>query len=197
MFFSVKKQENKKNGFTIMELLISIAIFLIITAMVIVNFRSGQYRDELIGGAEAIETTIREMQTKTNAGETVKCDPLQLEPSAPPDGYGVYITDVPLIIAFADCAYVHSARYTYDSTNPTEDLVLKNVTLPANVSIESMSEGGASVSTLNIVFSPTSEVVKINGADGNSIIEITLKHSRTEKEITVKLNTLTGQSYYE
>ncbi len=175
-----------------MELVISVAIFVLITAMVIVNFRSGQYRDELIGGAEAIETTLREMQTKTNSGETVKCDSSQPEPSEPPDGYGVRITNAPLsIIAFADCGDVYSTKYTYDAT---DDLLLKTVSLPANVSIESMVPAAA---TLNIVFSPLSEVVIINTNDTTNLVEIKLKHSRTEREITVKLNRLTGQSYYE
>ncbi|MFA4936784.1 MAG: prepilin-type N-terminal cleavage/methylation domain-containing protein [Patescibacteria group bacterium] len=178
-------------GFTFMELLISIAIFVIITAMVIVNFRSGQYRDELLGGAEAIETALREMQTKTNSGETVKC-PLQPEPSAPRDGYGVQITDAPpLIIAFADCSDDSSYKYTY---NATDDLLLKTVLLPVNVAIED----SIPASPWNIVFSPFSEVVIVNtNYDITPVVQITLKHSRTEREITVKLNRLTGQTSYE
>lgn len=185
-------------GFTMMELLISISIFLIITSMVIVNFRSGQYRDELMGSAQFLQSTLREMQTMAFSGSRVIC-PGYVPPEAgemTPAGYGLNI-NFGVVTAFADCDPSDpniSPNYKYGGV--LEDVNLKTISLYNNISIESITVGATAVSSLDAVFTPFSEIVKINNTETDNII-IELIHSKTTKTVTVKITESTGQVFIQ
>jgi type II secretory pathway pseudopilin PulG len=181
-------------GFTIIELLISIGIFLVITSMVIVNFRSGQYRDELMGSAQILQSTLREMQALSFSGSKVACPGYAEEMT--PAGYGLNISSE-TITAFADCDPSDpdiSPNYIYGGTS--EDVNLKTINLYNNISIESITVGTNAVSTLDAVFTPFSEIVKINSSETDNII-IELIHSKTSKTVTVKIMQSTGQIFIQ
>ena len=180
-------------GFTLMELLVSITIFLIITAMVITNFRMGQYREELFGAAEAIVTSAREMQSQTIAGTLVDC-PGILEKTAPKNGFGIHVDTDLLITGFGDCEDVFSL-YGYDVdddfTSTTQFTVSKNVELV------SVTPPGSPIA-LDLVFSSLSEAVVVNGVINPApSVALGLRHKRTGKTVTVILNPTTGRIYYE
>lgn len=63
---------NFQNGFTLIELVVSISIFTVISGIIVANLRSGTLRDELILDATGLVEAIRDAQTKTTAGELVK-----------------------------------------------------------------------------------------------------------------------------
>ena len=175
-------------GFTLMELLISIAIFLIITAMVIVNFHSGRYRDELVGGAEAISTSIREMQTATSAGDVVEC--VAGVPEPPAGGFGVNLTLANSLITFGDCEG-STADYEFDAL----DSEVKTVSWSVNAPITSLDVDSAVSSPMDIIFSANAETVRLNGANDKISGIITLTHSKTGRQAEVRVNAITGQVF--
>lgn len=174
-------------GFTLVELLISIGIFLLITSLVIVNFRQGQYRDELMGSAELIENALREAQTLTTTGATVTC-PGDSVSAVPPGGFGLSAMGPDNVIVFADCE--EPPTYTYAAA---DDLVIRTLKLAGNVEINAFDPAGPE---LDLVFSPFDEKVRVNG----SLILtdpalIRLRHKRTNAEAQVQTNVLTGQVF--
>ncbi len=196
-------------GFTVMELMISVGIFLLITALVIVNFRQGQYRDELAEGANVLETAFREMQTQATAGKTVQCLAFPTIPSEPPGGWGVNIDTSAgnyVITVFADCLEDETdlANHVY---NQNIDLVLNTLTLPSRVKITGLTVFDINntgrpllndVNGLNIAFSPLTELVWLQGknpTDPESYIKarVELTHTVLQQRILVEVNALTGQ----
>lgn len=180
-------------GFTLIELLISISIFMIITAMVITNFRAGQYRDELVGAAEAIVTAAREVQTAATAGTLILC-PGQTGKETPKNGYGINIGTDLTILSFGDCEDINS-WYLYDSDDDFTFTTKFDVS--RNVELVAFTPGGNST-PLNLVFSPFSEVVVVNGdANHTSLVTVKLRHVKSNNDIMVTLNPITGRIYYE
>lgn len=181
-------------GFTIIELLVSISIFLIITSMVIVNFRSGQYRDELMGSAQFLQSTLREMQTMAFSGSKVIC-PGYVPSEAgemTPAGYGLNINSSGIITAFADCD-PQDIAISPDFKYGLEDVNLKTISLYNNVTINSITPS----SVTDILFTSSSEIVKTNGSPGLGVITIELKHNKTNQITTVKIVELTGQVFIQ
>lgn len=187
----------KPTGFTLIELIISIGIFVILTAMVISNFTSGKYHDELVDGTGVLQAAIREAQAFTNAGSTILC-PSTATPVVPVGGFGVYL-DQPLgqpatAIVFADCESTHSPFYYDPAANPQYDAVVHAVALPANDMIEAASSPTLPIS---IVFSSFEETVKVatgsTSTAGPAIIKLAHQRSKYTQSITV--NQVTGQVF--
>ena len=60
--------DSRSGGFTLLELLVSIGIFTIITTAVVVNFRSGQHSNELRLTAGQLASDLRALYTQAQAG---------------------------------------------------------------------------------------------------------------------------------
>ena len=194
MLLSPRTIISKPAGFTLIELLISITIFLIITGMVIVNFHSGRYRDELVGAAEAISTSIREMQTATNAGDVVECVPATPEP--PDNGFGFnLVKDSFAAKTFGDCAGLQPDDYRYDALDELVKDVNWNTKVPVTKIQINTGTGINEVNSLDIVFSPASEKVRLNGSDAYTSAIITLTHDKTNRQAEVQVNSITGQVF--
>lgn len=188
MVFLRKTLPSETFGFTLMELLISITIFLIITGMVIINFHAGRYRDELVGAAEAISTSMREMQTATNAGDVVECNVGEFEP--PTNGFGVNLAASAVAgKLFGDCP--GAAPYTYDGT----DVEVKTVSWSARAPVTKLEVDGVAAAAMDILFSVGSEKVRLNGNDTKTIGLITVTHSKSLRQAEVQVNAITGQVF--
>ncbi len=182
-----------------LELLVSIGIFLLITAMVLVNFRSGQYRDELSGSAQLVQSLVREAQTATLSG-TVTATPCVVgQPAAaPPAGYGVYVAppaspgQPPIVKEFADCESI-APTYQYIPGNPLF-LDVKQATLSSHVTLAASDLQPGS--PLSIVFDHLSEQVKVNGSSSADAV-VTLHHRYTTGAPEVRVNVSTGQVFVQ
>lgn len=188
-------------GFTLIELTISIGIFMMIGGLVLVNFRAGQYTDELLAGAKALETAVREVQASALGGQAV-CVDSGGNQSVPLGGFGLHISaDNTTALLFADCDYGDSTRsYIYNSNTVGVDLPdqkIKDIDLGNNVKIKNKIPIAISGSVLDVVFTSGSEVSKINGEAGTTEVVITLEHNKTLKTKTVKINVLSGQVFVE
>ncbi|MFA6525252.1 MAG: prepilin-type N-terminal cleavage/methylation domain-containing protein [Patescibacteria group bacterium] len=67
-YFSLSK---RKEGYSLLELVISISIFVIISTIVMNNFRQGQKMDDLRTGAIEFANNFREVQTLGMSGQVV------------------------------------------------------------------------------------------------------------------------------
>ncbi|MEK7497129.1 MAG: prepilin-type N-terminal cleavage/methylation domain-containing protein [Patescibacteria group bacterium] len=191
------------HGFTLLELTISIGIFMMIGGMVMVNFRAGQYSDELQAGAKAVENAVREAQAAAIGGQEV-CN--TVPKSAPLGGFGLNISaDNSIALWFGDCNYNDAppADNNYKYNLSTTDVVVQNIDLGSNVIIfEKKKDNNVSAGILDLIFTSGSEVSKIDGFDGGTVngansVTVTLKHRKTLKTKTVKINLLSGQVFIE
>lgn len=70
-----KKRNGKSGaGFTLPELLVSIAVFVILASVVLANFRQGGYSDDLRATADELVANIRRVQNLAVAGALVRYD---------------------------------------------------------------------------------------------------------------------------
>ncbi len=189
-------------GFTMVELLISISIFILITAVVILNFSSGKYRDELTSAGSLVQSAVREAQTFTSAGSTAACPGLPV--GTPQNGYGVYLDQpfgvAPEVIIFADC----ESTVSYLTYSASDDALVRRVILPPRVTfttlgvtcLSSPCSTAVAPPPLHIVFSPVSETVAVNRTkDYNGEALIKLTHDKSGRSVTLKINAYTGQVF--
>lgn len=165
-----------KKGFTIIELLVAISIFIVITGLVVANFRRGARSDELKIAAAGLASTLRKAQTMALAGEAIGG-------VVPAGGYGVYVTmDTPnRYIIFAD----NDGNKIY---GVGEELAGGINFLPSNIAVDQVSPVSASV-----VFKPPKPTIYINGGTSENSATITLKDSISDQTRKVTVNRISGQ----
>lgn len=82
------KQFNKEKGFSLFELLVSIAVISIITIIVLVNYRAGEKQYALRRSAHKLAHDIRRVQEMSMSAQKCQvCDPVQI----PKTGYGIFL----------------------------------------------------------------------------------------------------------
>ncbi len=165
---------HSQKGFTLIDLIVSMAIFSVLTGAVIVNFRAGSRNDSVRRGAQIIASTLREAQTMTLSGTELS------DGSFPTGGYGVRVStdNTNALIVFADSD--DSGTYT----DATEDV--RTVTLPQEVTF---SIG----STLDVLFSAPDASIFFNGAISSDTEEITVQAVAADITQTVTIYRLSGQ----
>jgi prepilin-type N-terminal cleavage/methylation domain-containing protein len=166
-----------KKGFTIIELLVSLGIFVVVTAMVVTNFRGGSQSDELKIAADTLVSNLRKAQNMALAGE-------QVGGITPPGGYGVYFTlGTPLqYIVFAD----FNGNQKYDLG---EDLSDGKIILAKNVVIT----GVRPLANSSVVFKPPKPTTYINGGTADNVLEVDLGHSVSGKIRKILVNRVSGR----
>jgi prepilin-type N-terminal cleavage/methylation domain-containing protein len=165
-----------KRGFTIIELLVAISIFIVVTGLVVANFRRGARSDELKIAAAGLANTLRRAQTMALAGETING-------ALPLGGYGVYVTlDTPnRYIIFAD-------RNNDKIYGVGEELAGGINFLPPSIAINQVSPVSVSV-----VFKPPKPTIYIDGGTSENLVMITLKDSISGQTRKVTVNRISGQ----
>ncbi len=166
-------------GFTLAELLVSMSIFAVLTAVVMVNFRVGERGDELRLGAARLAALIRDAEARASSGVTA-CVCLTGGPGGPlcgagrscsgggtatdvvPDGgYGVHIgLGDPEAVLFADL----DASRTY-----TVGEELERERLSPSAGVRAQASGG------DVVFVPPRPEVWINGTQAPTEFSVTLE----------------------
>ena len=201
-------------GFTLVELLISVSIFTLITAMVVVNFRAGAEQSDLRRAAQAVAGNIRELQTMAQTGRQVDLCPTSrtdelgevVECGAGtdggtfcetgdtcgcgecraqvPNGYGLYAAPDTLTV-FVD----GNGNGLFDSGEQWDEL---RAELPQSAYISATSEN----SGLNLVFTPPFGQIRVNGASNASApseAAITVTHRQSGDRRTVRIFRASGR----
>ena len=181
---------NNKKGFTLVELIVSIGIFVFITAAVLLNFRYGNFAGELRTNADVFASYLRQAQNMTQSGVITENT----------SAYGIFITTEGSYVLFADLD-----RNNFYDEDQDRDLTIENFRFvnfnPDNVNI-------------SIVFSPPKPKVclvdfdrigdpyiELRGDDGRyeehcdqvGDLVFTLTHQKSGDSRTVSLNPISGQ----
>ncbi len=166
-----------KRGFTIIELVVAMGIFVVITSIVVANFRAGSRSDELRIAAEAMVSNLRKVQNMALAGQLT-------EGVNPPGGYGVYfkLADSDRYITFADL----DGELDYDFGEALAD---GTIILPRDVRI---IEVEPTVIT-SVIFKPPKPTVYINGGTWETTLTVTLKHNLSGQTRKVIVKRISGQ----
>lgn len=175
-----------KKGFTIIELLVSIGIFIVVTTMVVANFRAGSRSDELKISAETLVSNLRRAQNMALAGQLT-------DGVTPPGGYGVYfkLADVNRYIIFADS----NGNLIYDDGEALGD---GTIILPLNVIIEKIKKSSGPVLSGEVVFKPPKPTIYIckTGVipcETEDALFVTLKHTLSNKTQQVSVSRISGR----
>lgn len=193
-------------GFTLIEMLLSLSIFAIVTAFVTANFRAGRQGDELRLSSQLVASAIRRAQSLATAGQTTAfcrggTRDLQTCPSGlssecgggtcvveVPRGYGIRFSTVAVdarkVILFADLdgdrAFDAGELIRSDSVSPGPSVRVQALVPVAG-------------NTLDIVFEPPKPSVFFNGLTTTGIATVTTVHSVTNQTKNVSVNRVTGQ----
>ncbi|MBI4434546.1 GIY-YIG nuclease family protein [Candidatus Uhrbacteria bacterium] len=184
-------------GFTLFELIIVIAIFLLISGMLLVNFRRSRQGDIVRIAALRFATDVQRMQSTALAGGAE--DRLAV-------AYGVHVdTAQPgRYILFGDrirCsqdaqgAEVCTANGQYDAgANPAEELDDGVASLPPNVRIASVRTVApdAVVPAIDVLFRPPRGTVTI-APIATPEVQVVLRHSDYDDTRTVSINRISGR----
>ncbi len=176
-------KNNKKPGFTLTELLVSLFIIALMTGIFLTNYRQGERQSDLILTGQLLVSDIRFAQA--NALGLVMYDD-----SIPDGGWGVYFNknDENKYIIFADID--NNKLYNGDEAN--EEHGGRIINLPNNIEIvklELVQKNGSESEELHIVFRPPMPKTFINDSyiDNKRAI-ITLREVNLEEEIKIKVN---------
>jgi len=195
-----EKSKRGKAGFTLIEMITSISLIVIITAIFIANYRSSNKRSDLIMTAQKLVADIHAAQNNT-------LGLIKYGDEVPPGGWGIHFdkNDPLKYTMFADLdrpasteppdIYPSDAGFmSYDSTVEGDiDKGARVVELPQGISIIDLDMGhDADNSTIaNVSFLPPDPKTNIfNGVSTSTYLEITLKEARENKIKTVRVNFL-------
>jgi prepilin-type N-terminal cleavage/methylation domain-containing protein len=175
--FYIKKSKRKachNKGFTLLELVVSIAIIAMITGLFMANFHSSSARSLLIVTAQKLASDIKVAESQALGSQIFGS-------ALPPGGWGIHLdlTANTKFIIFADNdgdgAYTQSEKY-------------KETILPGKIYINGMAQsgGGAVNNPIDIMFIPPDPTIQIkSGATSYNDVVVTLSDSNSTKKVLV------------
>lgn len=146
-------------GFSIPELLVVVAIIVLMTGLLLINWRSGERSLALSRVVHKAGQDVRRVQELALRAQAYICPNAPIIPTETISGYGVFFNqDSPdLYILFAECN--HNNTY-----NEGIDGIVEAISLESGITISSVAPN----SKTSIVFVPPTPQVFINGnTDGN------------------------------
>lgn len=177
-------------GFTLVELLVSMAIIAVISTMMVVNFRAGKQRDELQAGAREVAFLIEQARTYALAGKTVKLGGTM---RVPPGGWGVSLfpqNDSSAFFADEGSHVYEKGSEPYEEEHPLADW---NLVLDDCVDYGS---GCLNESQLDTIFSAPLGTRFIQAGTANTgSATFTLRHSANPAGpgVAITMNAVSGQ----
>ncbi|MBI4281524.1 prepilin-type N-terminal cleavage/methylation domain-containing protein [Candidatus Uhrbacteria bacterium] len=182
--------QNSELGFTMIELMVTVGIFAMMTGLVLANFRSGERSDAVRVAAESLAQDLHRAQGMVLSGQvsTYKDagDPATIE-QFPQGGYGIAV----------DTAYPEA--YTLfimgKSGNP---IVSPSTPLPKGVRIQAIGLDGAPAAQLLVTFRPPdAHAVLQTIANGFALdaqtVTMTLGYAGTSQTRRVTINRVSGK----
>lgn len=173
--------KNENYGFTLIELMLAISLFMILSSFTIINYRTNEKVRELKNQAQEVVSGLQKIQNMALTGETVN--------GKLPLSYKLSIAE-----CSDDCSYKLSALVSSDPAEPEEIIsttALKSVT----ISIKNNPAGG-----LAVKFSPPRGKMALQSASDAEATyidtEIEISNANHDGYFCVKLNTVSGRIDY-
>ncbi len=205
---------NRLPGFTLIELMVSIAIMGIIAVVTMNDLRSSQRKDQLNNAARIVAADLRTFQAQALTGQNVKSclsgtSVIVCEQSAnscsngsisciaqPPSAVGLHFkTAVTEYDEFADVA-----SSDWQENLPNELLQIRSLPLlgAQNVVIQELIAGSVTVTDADVAFKRQTGNMGINGcydcgSSGPYNLTIRLKQTQTNETKDVVLDAVTGR----
>lgn len=146
---SAYSPSNRGRGFTLIELMVVMSIILIMSALILASYRSGQSRYSLNLAAQQLVSDLRQAQNMAISGKNL---------AVTYKGYGVYFqTGGSSYILFGDV----NGNRTYET--PSSDILLETTPLPQGIKIASIVQGSSSYSSAEVDFEPPAPKTYIKG----------------------------------
>lgn len=151
--------DQKSSGFTLIEMLVVVAIVAVLSGAIVTSSFAGQKRYDLARAAQQMSADLRRAQNLALAGK--------MQAGVSPTGYGIYTNGNSYVLFY--------------NLNPNKEhhgasVDMETIALPTNVSL---APTGASV-----YFVPPDPTTYINGASAGSLT-FTLTNATYSKNITV------------
>lgn len=153
------KVDQKSSGFTLIEMLVVIAIVAMLSSAVVTSSFAGQKRYDLARAVQQMSADLRRVQNLALAGK--------MQGGVSPAGYGLYTSGN---------SYVLFYNLNSNKDHHGASIDIETITLPTNVSL---APTGTS-----IYFVPPDPTTYINGASAGSLT-FTLINEAYSKTITV------------
>ena len=182
--FNRKKQH--KAAFSLVEMIVSMSIITLLTALFLANYRASNKRTDLVMTAQVLVTDIRYAQA--NALGLVKYDGVM-----PSGGWGVHFSALDAnhgnYIIFADS----NDNKEYDEGEAAENLGGRIVPLPTNIIIKEILFGNANteINSFDVTFLPPDPRTRLyNGIEEANVARIVLENTASDEEKIIYLNFL-------
>lgn len=181
-------RSNKKNqqGFTVIEMMVGLAVIVMMSAIVAVRFDSIRSSTALDGDTELLSSAIRQAQLWSLTGQT-------RAGIRPAGGWGVHLEECIAqsctYFIFADVFPSDTPNHTYDAG---QDEKITDVSLDTTVFVSSVVPVGVA-SDLDIVFSIPSADTYLNGSLLLGEASIVLEHTQTGSTRTIRVDRISGR----
>lgn len=196
---------DRPRGFTLIEMLISLSIFAVVTAMAVANFRAGAQGDELRVSARLVASAVRRAQTQAVAGTSVfychgglneykVCQGVG-DPGC--DG-GACIKDVPSSwgVRISSLEGENRETITFADTNGNrrydDGEAVRRDAISSGPFVDIVSVAPDDLGALDIAFKPPKPRTTFNGSDVDIIATIILEHQSTGTRQSVIMNRVSG-----
>jgi prepilin-type N-terminal cleavage/methylation domain-containing protein len=210
---------SSRKGFTLVELMVSIAILMLLSTTTVFSLRVTRENDELSTAARLLSSDLRNVQARSLAARNVKtctisggtkrvCEDENTSAQAcvdtcaavPPPRFGVTLTTGSgKYVMFADVS-----TEDWRLSNAEEILLGRNLNpLDDKVLIQTITTEFGSLSTANVGVSRQSGTMRIEACGDAGLpvcapteprtLTVTLRHVASGKETTVSLNSVTGR----
>ena len=171
----------KKNGFTLIELIVSVSIIALVTGIFLANYSSANRRTDLTMTAQKMVADIRLAQNYAlglaRYGNS----------NVPAGGWGIHID----LLNYGSNKYVvfadDNANYVYDADEANAAFGAQVTSLPNNIIISSLNVG----TKADITFLPPDPITTITGSvTTHQQVDIVLKDVKTNSIKTIRVNYL-------
>ncbi|MFH0819996.1 MAG: hypothetical protein V1892_03115 [bacterium] len=194
-------------GFTIIDLLVSMAIMTLLTLTSIISFRQAERNQNLNNAAEILASQIRELENMAITGKEAQAG------QVPAGGYGIHFEKTVeniFYFFFADMdrdllykTSIPADLVPYFSTSDREIELKKKYSPHPDIIISEININGLPVNwgetlSLDIVFKTPNAKVYVNGETKINFVlinyvSIALKHTKIDKTKTIKIYPLSRQ----
>lgn len=172
-----KIKEKNNQGFTLLELIVSISIITMLIAIFLTNYSGTSRRTELIMASQKMVTDIRLAQNNTLGS-------VEYNNQIPLGGWGVHFdisTNDEIYYIFADL----DGNSQYDAGEADKDYGGRLMHLPDNIYIENIDKGNV----VDITFLPPDpEAIIYDGSPTSSDVTLTLKETKNNSTKDLYIN---------